>query len=237
MSVFPISLGSPPRLAHDAFPSTLMIGARSRLLEAGVLSLLAEIPQLVLVASANDAAGVVDSVIRCKPDVLLLDHEMTSDVHALARRNGIDFTASGPRVLLISARHHPGTDTTCADDRVCGFVREQSPLPQIRAALQMIAACEAPRLWQGPCDSCWLRNSISLPRLGLSDREYQVFDRIGRGHGTQQIALDLGVSVKTVETHREGIKHKLRLESASALAETAGSWRRGDYAGTVKPLR
>jgi len=227
MSAVPVSFDS---------QATLMIGARSRLLEAGVLSLLSELPQLVHAASAHDPGGVLDAVLRHKPDVLLLDHEMTSDVHALAKSKGIDLTESGPRVLLISARQHPGTSSTCADDRVCGFVREQSPLPQIRSALRMIGACPAARLWQGPCGNCPLRESIVLPRLGLSDREYQVFERIGRGHGTQQIALELGVSVKTVETHREGIKNKLRLESASALAESAGGWRRGDYVGD-KPLR
>ncbi|UHQ19376.1 LuxR C-terminal-related transcriptional regulator [Lysobacter sp. KIS68-7] len=184
-----------------------------------MLSLLAEVPQLVLVAGAHDPAGVIDSVMRYKPDVLLLDHEMTSDVHALARRNEIDFSASGPRVLLISARHHPATESSCADDRVCGFVREQSPLAQIHSALRMVGACSAPRLWQGPCGSFPLIDSIALSRLGLSDREYHVFDRIGRGQGTQHIAIELGLSVKTVETHRESIKHKLRLESASALAD------------------
>jgi DNA-binding NarL/FixJ family response regulator len=231
MSAFPNTFDVRPRSRHDASTATLMIGARSTLLEAGVVSLLADIPELVLVACANDPAGIIDSVVRHTPDVLLLDHGMTSDVHALATKRGMDLTESGPRVLLISTRQHPGTESTCAADRACGFVREQSPLPQIRSALRTVGACGAPRIWQGPCGSCPLRASIALPRLGLSDREYQVFDRIGRGHGTQQIALELGVSVKTVETHREGIKQKLRLESASALAESAGSWRRGDFAG------
>ena len=59
---------------------------------------------------------------------------------------------------------------------------------------------------------------MKLPVLGLSDREYQTFQGIGHGQGTQQIARELGVSVKTVETHRESIKRKLGLGSASAVA-------------------
>jgi len=67
---------------------------------------------------------------------------------------------------------------------------------------------------------------MKLPVLGLSDREYEIFQGIGHG---QQIARELGVSVKTVETHCESIKRKLGLGSASALAEAAAGWRRGDY--------
>jgi len=76
---------------------------------------------------------------------------------------------------------------------------------------------------------------MKLPVLGPSDREYQIFPGIGHGQGTQQIARELGVSVKTVETHRESIKRKLGLGSASALAEAAAGWRRGDYVQKVAP--
>jgi len=188
--------------------------------------LLPQVPQVVHIASANDGPGIVKSLVHHQPDVLLLDHELAADVHDYANAKGIDFTDDGPRVLLMSARHHLGTDSACGERRACGFVREQSPLRHIRSALNMIGACGASRLRQGYCGTCPLRNSMKLPVLGLSDREYQIFQGIGHG---QQIARELGVSVKTFETHRESIKRKLGLGSASALAEAAAGWRRGDY--------
>ena len=55
----------------------------------------------------------------------------------------------------------------------------------------------------------------------LSDREMHVFQLIGSGLGTKKIAHALNLSVKTIETHREHIKHKLGLNSGQALAERA----------------
>lgn len=60
----------------------------------------------------------------------------------------------------------------------------------------------------------------SLPDA-LSDRELQVFRLVGEGHTTRQIANVLTLSVKTIESHLEHIKHKLTLESAAELAQRA----------------
>jgi len=58
----------------------------------------------------------------------------------------------------------------------------------------------------------------------LSDRELEVFELLGLGHSTRQIAEKLNVSIKTVETHREHIKVKLHLENATELAQHAFEW-------------
>jgi DNA-binding NarL/FixJ family response regulator len=58
----------------------------------------------------------------------------------------------------------------------------------------------------------------------LTDREIQVLERVGRGSSTAEIARDLGVSVKTIETYRSNIKAKLNLKSALDLVRYATSW-------------
>jgi DNA-binding NarL/FixJ family response regulator len=69
------------------------------------------------------------------------------------------------------------------------------------------------------------RTVMAESRLqALSDRELQVFRLIGQGRGTRQIAETLHLSIKTVESHREHIKQKLRLESATELAHRATQW-------------
>jgi DNA-binding CsgD family transcriptional regulator len=62
------------------------------------------------------------------------------------------------------------------------------------------------------------------PLQALSDRELQVFRWIGLGRSTRQIAETLHLSIKTVESHREHIKQKLRLESATELSHRAIRW-------------
>lgn len=58
----------------------------------------------------------------------------------------------------------------------------------------------------------------------LSERELQVFRELGLGRSTQEVAARLGVSVKTIETHRESIKQKLDLPHANALIVRAALW-------------
>jgi DNA-binding NarL/FixJ family response regulator len=58
----------------------------------------------------------------------------------------------------------------------------------------------------------------------LSNRELEVFDLIGQGLTTSKIAARLNLSVKTVETHREKIKRKLKLTTAGELVRRAVHW-------------
>jgi DNA-binding NarL/FixJ family response regulator len=58
----------------------------------------------------------------------------------------------------------------------------------------------------------------------LSDRELQVFRLIGQGRSTRQIAETLHLSIKTIESHRQHIKGKLRIESTAELAQRATQW-------------
>ncbi len=64
----------------------------------------------------------------------------------------------------------------------------------------------------------------SSPLECLSDRELEVFSLIGQGHGTRQIAEDLCLSVKTVESYRSNIKIKLGLQNSSELVQYAIQW-------------
>jgi DNA-binding NarL/FixJ family response regulator len=68
------------------------------------------------------------------------------------------------------------------------------------------------------------RNAESSPIDRLTDRELQVFSLLGQGRGTRQIAEQLYVSVKTVDTYRSRIKEKLNLTSSSQLLQLAFQW-------------
>ena len=63
------------------------------------------------------------------------------------------------------------------------------------------------------------------PLEDLSDRELEVFGLIGQGHGTWQIAEELHLSIKTIESHRAHIKEKLNLRTATELVQHAIQWR------------
>ena len=66
--------------------------------------------------------------------------------------------------------------------------------------------------------------SSDSPLERLSNRELEVFELIGRGLGTGEIAARLHVSVKTIETHRANIKKKLYIDSSGELTRRAIQW-------------
>ncbi len=72
------------------------------------------------------------------------------------------------------------------------------------------------------------------PLENLTDRELEVYDLIGRGYNTQQIADQLGVSTKTVENHRENIKHKLGIQSYTELIRHAVEWNISTQSGDTE---
>ena len=68
------------------------------------------------------------------------------------------------------------------------------------------------------------KKSDNSPVGKLSDREFEVFQLIGHGKGTREIAEQLHLSVKTVEVHRANIKAKLELKTATDLVRCAVRW-------------
>jgi DNA-binding NarL/FixJ family response regulator len=68
------------------------------------------------------------------------------------------------------------------------------------------------------------RAGTASPVEKLSDREFEVFQLIGQGKGTREIANQLHLSVKTIEVHRANIKQKLQLKSATDLVRQAVRW-------------
>jgi len=75
-----------------------------------------------------------------------------------------------------------------------------------------------------------LEQKPQSPSMGiesLSDRELQVFQLLGSGFSTRQIANSLNLSVKTIETYRENLKHKLHLDTGAELVRQAKAWIQG----------
>jgi DNA-binding NarL/FixJ family response regulator len=68
------------------------------------------------------------------------------------------------------------------------------------------------------------RAESQSPVEKLSDREFEVFQLLGQGQGTQQIAKHLHISVKTVEVHRANIRKKLELATGGELVRYAIRW-------------
>ncbi len=82
----------------------------------------------------------------------------------------------------------------------------------------------SPRPWIGPAAPLPAPPSRTDPIDRLSNRELQVLSLIGRGQSSREAAERLGLSVKTVETHRQSLKRKLNLATNAQLLQYAINW-------------
>lgn len=129
----------------------------------------------------------------------------------------LDETIYAERVLRAGAR---------------GYVMKQQATEEVRTAIRTVLGGDlylsskmAVRLLQH-----LIRQppANDKPGMGkLSDRELRVFEMLGAGMTTRGIAEKLNLSTKTIEAHRENIKHKLGLSDAAAVQQNARAWVEG----------
>jgi len=210
-------------LESDQRPVSVAIAIENPLVEVGFKGLLAEWPELDVVGVARDATAASELVTGAQPEVVV------AETHLLQRLGQlIDRAVRRPRVLALSDRRYAAVDDGCRDEGVCGAAYRSTPLKQVLALVRTVLDCKQSSPDPRRCMDCPATKSLDRPALPLSAREREVFERIGNGEGNLKIAADLGVSVKTVEAHRENVKAKLGLGSAYALRKAAFAWRRGE---------
>lgn len=204
----------------------------SELVAMGFVVALSTRRHLHVAAVAHTAADALRAIARVDPDMVLLDSAMAGALERLART-----PVWRARLLLLGRNAHlgvaPGTDHNLA----CGFIswtaRRRHYLPlvdEVSACAQRQASPDSAQ-----CTACVARRTLAPPPLDLTGREREVFVRIGRGLRTADIAVELGLSTKTVEAHRETIKYKLGMDSVRELNTVAASWCRGEIVDAAMP--
>jgi DNA-binding NarL/FixJ family response regulator len=186
-------------------------------------------PDLSVCGEAEDRGGALEVIEREKPRLAIVDL-------TLKRSNGLDLIKDlrvmHPDLLILVLSMQ---DENLYAERVIragahGYITKQEATRKILDAIRLVMAGKV-----------FLSEEISAEILSrmlgksrgamrsldvLSDRELQVFGLVGEGFGTRQIAEQLGLDVKTVETYRTRIKEKLELKDASELLRQAIAWRR-----------
>lgn len=113
-----------------------------------------------------------------------------------------------------------------------GYIMKTEPVDKVIDALRRVANGKtylSPVMSERMLDKLSTPEATASPVEVLSDRELEVFQALGRGLKPAQIAKELHISVKTVETYREQVKTKLKLDNASELAQFAIAWARSEH--------
>lgn len=184
---------------------------------------------LTVCGEADSAATALPLIEEISPDVVLVDI-------SLEGANGIELTkAINDRypdlpVLVLSMHDESLYAERALRAGAKGYVMKQEAPEILIKALREVLAGEiyvsgtmASRLLSGLAHKkpgSGLRAGIER----LSDRELEVFELLGKGHTTREIAQKLGLGLKTIEAHRAGIKKKLDFQNAAEMVRNAVSW-------------
>lgn len=205
-----------------AILTTLVVGSAHPLWLRGFLELVQSLGDVHVAGAAMDADGFVELLQRHRPSVVAIDAAL---VAAVRRRLAPDVPV--PRILVFGQTDHAGTRPPFGAYCSCGYFSERDVVAKIAALVDKVARCALPHAGLDACASCLVPRSLQPPALPLTEREREVFVRIGWGLGPSEIATELGIHVKTVETHRESVKRKLGIDSATDLLDAAFKWRDG----------
>ena len=200
----------------------------------GLALLINQEPDLVVCGEAEEAQSALAAIAAARPDILLLDISLPGP-------DGIDLlktirsTDPALPVLVLSMHDEATYAERALRAGANGYIMKQEATENVLVALRRILRGEL--YVSDRVANTMLRQIASgagrpgqAPIARLSDRELEVFRLIGEGHGTRQIAEELHLSVKTVESYQAHIKEKLALQSSRDLVQRAIEWRLAETA-------
>ena len=190
---------------------------------SGLASLINAQPNFVTCSEASSAPLALEAMRTCPADVAVLEVRLPGT-------NGIELIkmmrAEQPRlrILMLSMYEESIYAPRALRAGALGYVMKTEAAAQVLEALSKVARGEiyvSPKLTEHFLFRSVHGDSLDTPLKLLSQKELDVFELFGRGLGTKAVALELKVSVKTIETYRMRIKHKLGLKNANQMVRFA----------------
>jgi DNA-binding NarL/FixJ family response regulator len=194
----------------------------------GIAQLINRQSDLVVCGEEEDASKALSAIEKLKPDLVIADLSL-KDSSGLELMRNLKAQHPGLPVLVVSGHDETIYAEIAFRAGASGYLMKEAVLEKIPAAIRRVLsgniyvsdALGAKMLQQQVRGQTDINKS---PVKGLSDRELEVFQLIGRWKKTKEIAAELHLSVKTVEYYREQIKRKLNLKDAGELTQHATSW-------------
>ncbi len=201
----------------------------------GLAQLINHQPGLTVVGEAESAAKALELVRALKPDLVCLDV-------SLPKTNGLELIkqlkSEKPQLAMLVISMH---DESLYAERALragarGYVMKKEPSEKMVLAINRVLKGEiyvSDRMKQKMLQhlvSNQIPEENSSPLDHLSDRELEVFQLLGNGFATRQIAEQLNLSIKTIESYRENLKLKLSVKSGAELIQHAIQWMKSEPA-------
>jgi DNA-binding NarL/FixJ family response regulator len=204
-------------------PRRVLIVDDHPVVRQGIKLMIEAEPDLTICGEAQTEQQARKLVRELRPDALLVDLSLSEgDGFNVVR----DVHAHFPdiRVLVLSMHDEAIYAERLLAEGASGYIMKQAATDQLVTALRTVLRGER-FVSESLKKNLETRREVDGgPSTRLSGRELQVISLIGRGLGTREIADNLSLSVKTVETHRLTIKRKLALDTNAQLVQYAIKW-------------
>lgn len=198
-------------------------------LRNGLAELINQSKEWMVCGEAATGEEGLQELLRLKPDLAIVDL-------ALAGSSGLELLKNlrsrlpALPVLILSMHDESVYAERCLRAGARGYVMKHEAIDELRSAIRKVldggihvSARASDRLMRAIAHGDAPGSESPVERL--SDRELEVFELIGQGHGATEIARKLHLSVKTIETYQSKLKEKLSLKDASELLKHALRWR------------
>lgn len=177
---------------------------------------------MVVVGEAADGLAAVEGVTALRPDVVVMDLSMPK-LDGIEASRRIKETCSEVKVIALTADHDPARLKRSLSAGTSGYVLKRAGADDLVRAIRAVAEggmyldphAAAAALAQGPAASGEVESSV------LSERETEVLRMIAEGYAMKEIAAQLEVSARTLETYRQRAMDKLGLRSRADIVRYA----------------
>ncbi|VVN70129.1 response regulator [Pseudomonas fluorescens] len=186
------------------------------LVRDGIKALLAVMAPLEVVGEAENGADAIEMVGRCQPDLLLVDISL-QDMNGLELTRVLRSQYPSLKMLILSMYDNNEYVSESLRAGASGYVLKNSPSREIIAAIEAIAS-------GGTFYSAEIAQRLIADKSTdneLTPRESQVLYKMVQGLNNKEMARELDISVRTVETHRLSIRRKLNIDKPAALVKYA----------------
>ncbi|MBB5515832.1 two-component system NarL family response regulator [Rubricella aquisinus] len=197
-------------------PIRVILADDHPLVTEGVRAYLETFDQIDVVATVTNGPDALAAIERLKPDVTLMDLNMPGMNGLTATERALE-TSPQARIVILSMHDNPEYITTALRHGARGYLLKDIPTDEIVEAIEKVHAGEVylctgtEKMITGSSDDG------EDGREPLTSREQMVLLRLAKGDSNKQVAGELNISVRTVETHRKNIKRKLGIATTAGL--------------------
>jgi DNA-binding NarL/FixJ family response regulator len=202
----------------------IVIADDHTLVRAGLKILLSTLPGVDVIGEANDGGEAIRLVGELKPDVVLMDIAM-KPVNGLDAAARINAKYPDVRILILSLHANEEYVLQALRAGASGYLLKEAATAELGLALAAVARGEtylSPPVSRAVVDGYVNRTAgDSGSDEVLTPRQKQILEFIAKGLGTKEIAFELDLSVKTVETHRAMLMERLGIRDVAGLTRYA----------------